>query len=381
MSETRINKEWDLGFLFDMAKQAQSSEDLKQCVKICERGLKEAKKNDDVLWVKEFNELHSKVKKTYLKKNVDALTKRATQEENIYRYKRARKFLEEAKKELNALFKMGKDGDKITKQIKKTERKIAELKEKELKDVPAIFNEEEEEDYASEYEEFKAEQSKTLENPIDPIADDMFYGTGEKEEKTPLEMKVGFLDEKTSLTENKKVKPSFPPKRMVEEVPEKLEKKLESALVKNFLEDDAPVAPKKRKERSQLVRQRNRALSEKLSAGEIQGTINQVKKQLDLAGYDLIKIIDEEGKEIPSYFEENNEIRTILYNNGTPYLIRKLKVNPPFICNSLLARYILRALVFEKLPKQAFLYKYIVAVLVSVYFKNVSLNFFGCTKC
>jgi len=157
VSEVSINKEWDLNFLYDMAKQAVNSGDIKQSVKISERGLKEAKKINDNDMILKFNILHSDTKENYLKKRIDSHIKRANQEEKIFRYDKAVKFLKKAKKYLNQEFKLGKNNTKINKQIKKIDKKLTDLKGKDKLSTGII----------SEKESFPPKGSEiTIESPI-----------------------------------------------------------------------------------------------------------------------------------------------------------------------------------------------------------------------
>jgi len=151
--DSGINKEWDLTFLYDMAKQAIESGDIKQSIKISERGLKEAKKDNDNDMLLRFNVLHSDSKEAYLKKRIETYIKRANQEENIYSYGKAIDFLKKADKKLNILFKLGKDTNKITKKIKDNKKKINELQEKKLKEkksLEKVINQEKEKENVNE---------------------------------------------------------------------------------------------------------------------------------------------------------------------------------------------------------------------------------------
>ena len=80
-----INKEWDLNFIYDMAKQARTSGEIKQSIKLSERGLKEAKKAKDKNMIFKFDTFHSEINELYLNKRINSYIKRATQEENIFR--------------------------------------------------------------------------------------------------------------------------------------------------------------------------------------------------------------------------------------------------------------------------------------------------------
>jgi hypothetical protein len=116
-----LNKEWDLNFIYDMAKQARSSGEFKQSIKLSERGLEEAKKADDKNMVFKFDSFHSEIIETYLKRKIERYTKRANLEENIYRYEKALHFFKKTKKNLNKLYKLGKNEVKIRKQLKRSQ--------------------------------------------------------------------------------------------------------------------------------------------------------------------------------------------------------------------------------------------------------------------
>ncbi|MHA1758619.1 MAG: hypothetical protein ACTSVV_17775 [Promethearchaeota archaeon] len=125
--ELQINKEWDYSFWYEMAHQAYKTKDLKQAIKISEKALEDAKKNKNNQWIEKFDLLHSNAKRAFLRMKVERYLKRAAQEENIFAYGKAIHFLKKAKKQYNALYKLGKNEEKIKKQIKKIDKKIREL--------------------------------------------------------------------------------------------------------------------------------------------------------------------------------------------------------------------------------------------------------------
>ncbi len=138
-----LNKEWDLNFIYDMAKKARSSGEIKQSIKLSEKGLEEAKKANDKNMILKFNTFHSEIYENYLRKKIERYTKRGNLEGNIYRYEKAIQFLKKAKKKLNKLFKLGKNEAKIRKQIKLIDKNISEFKEKErLSNLEIISDEE-----------------------------------------------------------------------------------------------------------------------------------------------------------------------------------------------------------------------------------------------
>jgi hypothetical protein len=126
-----INKEWDLSFIYDMARQARSSGEIKQSIKLSEKGLDEAKKIKDKDMILKFDTFHSEINEVYFRKKFEKYAKRANMEENIFRYEKAIHFLKKAKKHLNKMFKLGKNESKVKKELKKIDKKIYELKEKE----------------------------------------------------------------------------------------------------------------------------------------------------------------------------------------------------------------------------------------------------------
>ncbi len=127
---SEINKEWDLGFLYDQAVAAKNSGEFKNSIKLTEKGIKEAKSVNDYSMETKFSSLHSEAKNTYLSNKIRRYLKRANLEENIYRYDKAIHFFEKAHKNLNKLFKLGKDIKKIRKKISEVQKDINRLREK-----------------------------------------------------------------------------------------------------------------------------------------------------------------------------------------------------------------------------------------------------------
>ncbi len=135
-------KEWDLNQLYEMSKQAFGTKDVSQAIRLADKGRETAKKTEEKLWKKKFEELHSEVVGYKLNKAVESNIKRARKEEKIFRYDEALKFFSNAKDGLNEMFKLGKDGPKIEKRMKKIDKEIKEIKEINLKIPEGLLEEE-----------------------------------------------------------------------------------------------------------------------------------------------------------------------------------------------------------------------------------------------
>ena len=69
------NEEWDLNFIYEMAKQVRSSDEIKQFIKLSERCLEEAKKINDKNMIFKFDSFHSEINEAYLKGKIDRYLK------------------------------------------------------------------------------------------------------------------------------------------------------------------------------------------------------------------------------------------------------------------------------------------------------------------
>ncbi|MHA1437376.1 MAG: hypothetical protein ACTSPD_07335 [Promethearchaeota archaeon] len=167
VSKISLNKEWDLNFLYEMIKQSLNSGDIKQSLKISERAIKEAKKIGNNSWIIKFDILHSEILSNHLRRKIDRQVKRANQEKAIFQYEKAINFLKKAKTNLNKLYKLGKNGSKISKEIKKIDKTINQLLDKNnLKSSQILSDEKEEleikEDYDYELQNLSQKNEKII---------------------------------------------------------------------------------------------------------------------------------------------------------------------------------------------------------------------------
>ena len=134
-TEFTINKEQDLGFLYDLAKQRLENRDFETAENLAQVGIREAKNSEDKRMEKKLNLLHSEIIENKLKGQVRWSLDRGRKELDIFRYNEAIKFLHEAKEKLNDLFMLGKNEVKINKQIKDIDKLINEAKSKQNEEI------------------------------------------------------------------------------------------------------------------------------------------------------------------------------------------------------------------------------------------------------
>ena len=171
VTKSRINKEYDIGVVFKQAEQAIDSGNYSEAVRLAEMGLNEAKQSNLAMWEQKFDKLHSKAKETHLTTKIRSLLKKAEREEKVYKYENSLTFYTEVKPLLNSLFKLGKNEEKIKKQITKVVGKINELNEKITNDANIKGEGEAEEIYEPKPMKDPSKYKITL-NPGTPIVID-----------------------------------------------------------------------------------------------------------------------------------------------------------------------------------------------------------------
>ncbi|MHA1149349.1 MAG: NYN domain-containing protein [Promethearchaeota archaeon] len=129
-AEYTIRDDWDSLQLYEYAKSAFETRNLKQAIKLSEQGLKQARNANNTKWIKEFDILHSEIKRVWHERKAESYFNRANKEESVYKYERAHKFIKKAKKHLESMYKLGKNQSKIKKLIKKADRKLSEIAQK-----------------------------------------------------------------------------------------------------------------------------------------------------------------------------------------------------------------------------------------------------------
>ena len=113
--EAPINKEIDIGVIFNIAEQALANKEYERAIRITEKGLSESKASDLTMWEQKFDRLNSEVKEIHLTVQLKSVLKRAQQEEDIYQYEKSLEFYDKSLPLLNSLFKLGKNQEKIKK--------------------------------------------------------------------------------------------------------------------------------------------------------------------------------------------------------------------------------------------------------------------------
>jgi hypothetical protein len=303
-------KEDDLNFILETAKNAMNIGEIKQAIKLCEKGLEEAKKSKNNEWINRFHEIHSQIKGVYLNKKFKRYNKRAYQEENIFRYEKAINYLKKAKKKLNSLYKLGKDLTKINKEIKRIDRKISELNEKlkfENTEVLNCDNNEISNDKNTEKEQLEKDFSGSIdeEAQLNDLNDELFYTDNDKNpEATNLNKNDKLPNEHDGILPNEQII-SLDSNNLSEmSVSEKikyLETKNKKDTQNNIFKEDLDHRTEEQTEflnddkedynlkRSHLGRERKEAKLERLSNNERLAIIQQVKNNFNSSGFYILK--------------------------------------------------------------------------------------------
>ena len=190
--ETSINKEMDIGVIFNFAEQALANKEYKRAIKITEKGLMESKASNLTMWEQRFDKLNSKVKEVHLTVQLKSVLKRAQQEEEIYQYETALEFYNKSLPLLNSLFKLGKNQEKVKRQMTKSMKKINDIKVK-IKNAPEeVLEAEVEETYEPKPMKDPADFILTL-NPGTSIVIDgsnVAWNQGDKKEGDKPELRI-----------------------------------------------------------------------------------------------------------------------------------------------------------------------------------------------
>lgn len=313
--EQNLETQSDLDQWYEMAYSAKKTGDIKQAIKISEKALKTAKGLKDKKWIKQFDSLHSDVKETYLVKKHDNYIKKAEKEEEVfYNNEKAVHYYKKAKKNLNKLFKLGKNEAKIRKQIQTLEKKISKLNkleegnnnEAELK--KQIQTLEQRIQDLNKTKEVKSitkglkKQIKELDNKVDKLkpfkdpetssGDEYFYTDKKPQEAPEVKDVIQRLDKESNKPKLRGVpkrlkKPKVPNKQIDMEEEEALrdekiqEKSTQGAndIISGFLDDD-PQEKKvkiKRSKASVLQKQRNGLKAERLEDRQLRRLEGEIK--------------------------------------------------------------------------------------------------------
>lgn len=224
VTEYTVKEDWDLELLYTSSQSAFETRDLKQALHLSEKGLRTARKQNNIKWIKDFDRLHSEVKSLHHELKAESYYKRAEKEVSVFKYERALKFLEKAKKHLSARFQLGKNQVRINKQIKKLDRKINEIAEQQKMRNSEILLKQQENKRDELYPESAPAIHATYPND--------FYGSSSepstyakestKEESRAESEQETVIPPRVLVQVEKLVVPKGPPKRMASPSPKKV---------------------------------------------------------------------------------------------------------------------------------------------------------------
>ncbi len=129
-AEVAIHKESNLASVFELANDHFKNGDLEQALNILEEALKEARKSNDGEWTTKFNILHSTLSFNKRDNDVRQTLRKAKKEQAVFKYETSFQLYAKARRELEELYKLGRNERQLLKRKASVDKAIIALREK-----------------------------------------------------------------------------------------------------------------------------------------------------------------------------------------------------------------------------------------------------------
>ncbi len=128
--EVAIHKESNLAYIYEVTNNHFKEGNLDEALKVSEKVLLEARSSNDVEWAKKFDTLHSTLYYTKLDKEIKKIIAKAKRSFDVFKYADALQLYLRVRKDLDELYKLGREPKKIMKRKVVLDEMIKVVKKK-----------------------------------------------------------------------------------------------------------------------------------------------------------------------------------------------------------------------------------------------------------